>query len=197
MLVDIDQFKQINASLGSRAADQLLQRFADRLQKLLPTGARLLRLSGDEFLVLLDDLDSGQAKAAQQLQLLAERLQQELTRPFSLPQQECRLMVSLGLVLFDPEPGNQDDLLRKAQAALQQSKSQGGNRYSFVSAKAQLPGLSGILVCPAPACRGSGSAAYSCSGRCKGKLRLKTAPLELLLASRQPCIWFSITILAM
>lgn len=131
ILIDIDHFKLINESLGSLAGDQLLQKFAERLNTFFKPRTPLGRLSGDEFLVILDDLDPCQNKAAQQLQSLVEKLQQELIQPFALTQQNYRATFSFGLVLFDPLLDDPEDLLNKSQAALHQSKSQGGNRFSF------------------------------------------------------------------
>ncbi len=124
MFLDLDRFKIVNDSLGHRAGDTLLVEVAKRIGSCIRAGDTAARLGGDEFAVLLENISEAEIK------LLAERIQFVLRAPFNLEGHEVVTSVSIGIIVSsdgtDPE-----DLLRRADMAMYQSKSKGKARYTF------------------------------------------------------------------
>lgn len=124
MFLDLDRFKIINDSLGHRAGDILLVEVARRVGSCIRSGDTAARLGGDEFAILLETID--EAEVTQ----LAERIQQSLQLPFTVEGHEVVSSASIGIILgrdsVDPE-----DLLRRADMAMYQSKTKGKARYTF------------------------------------------------------------------
>ena len=133
LFLDLDRFKVVNDSLGHLVGDQLLIAFARRMEACLRSSDTLsratventiARLGGDEFTVLLQGInDAGDAIA------VAERIQKELTAPFTLGRHEVFTSASIGIAL--PGPGHQrpEDLLRDADTAMYSAKANGKARH--------------------------------------------------------------------
>ncbi|MDT7547348.1 MAG: hypothetical protein QOE99_3458 [Actinomycetota bacterium] len=122
LLLDLDHFKEINDTLGHAAGDFLLQRVADRLRSLSRPGDLVARLGGDEFAVLLTGLESSEAAAPAAegvLRLLAEPVEYE----------GLRLSVegSVGVACYPADAQDPDELLRRADVAMYQAKSDRGS----------------------------------------------------------------------
>jgi diguanylate cyclase (GGDEF)-like protein len=122
LLLDLDHFKEINDTLGHAAGDFLLQRVADRLRALSRPGDLVARLGGDEFAVLLTGLESSDAAepaAEGVLRLLAEPVEYE----------GLRLSVegSVGVACYPADAQDADELLRRADVAMYQAKSDRGS----------------------------------------------------------------------
>ncbi|MDP2832442.1 MAG: EAL domain-containing protein [Pseudomonadota bacterium] len=127
LFIDLDGFKNINDSLGHPAGDELLQAIARRLSDNLRTVDTLARLGGDEFVILLEDLD-GPNEAA----VVAQNLLALLRQPFHLSGgQEVFSGASIGISLFPDDAVDATQLVRNADAALYQAKSQGRDTYRF------------------------------------------------------------------
>jgi diguanylate cyclase (GGDEF)-like protein/PAS domain S-box-containing protein len=127
VVVDIDDFKTVNDSLGRAVGDELLRAVADRLRSCLRSADTAARLSGDEFAMLLDDLDSA-AEAAR----IAERVLAALRQPITLHGREIVPRASVGIALADPDRvPDADDLLRNADVAMHMAKREGRNRYAY------------------------------------------------------------------
>jgi diguanylate cyclase (GGDEF)-like protein/PAS domain S-box-containing protein len=130
LFLDLDGFKVINDSLGHLAGDQLLVAIAHRLSRCLKSGDTLARFGGDEFTILLENLqDLSQAIK------IAERIQQELSQPFALDRQDIFTTTSIGIVLSTGEMPQAEDLLRSADTALYRAKALGGTRYVVFDAE--------------------------------------------------------------
>jgi|GEM_PF-5430657 len=126
LFLDLDGFKLINDSLGHDAGDQLLIAFGMRLKACLRTIDTLARLGGDEFAILLTEpIDIGNAIK------IAERIQKQLTSPFSLNGQQIFIGTSIGIVLSTVEHLLPDEILRDADTAMYHAKSQGKRRYEI------------------------------------------------------------------
>ena len=133
MFIDLDNFKPVNDIYGHRVGDTLLQDVARRLQSVVRSADTVARFGGDEFIVLLRDIDIDTKRSQQQIQLVAAKIAQELSRPFplndnSMHQGAC----SIGLVLFKGDT-DCDELLRRADTAMYQAKRSGQNQPCWYS----------------------------------------------------------------
>ena len=137
LLLDLDEFKLVNDSLGHEAGDELLRRVAERLREATRETDLVARQGGDEFLLLLADLETG-ARAplpgdADGAMLIAEsvaaRIQDALREPFRVAGNEVYVTASIGISLFPHHGGDGAELLRLADAAMFQSKRTGPGGY--------------------------------------------------------------------
>ncbi|GGM73402.1 hypothetical protein GCM10007977_088740 [Dactylosporangium sucinum] len=127
LVVDLDDFKTINDSLGRAAGDALLRATADRLRSCLRSADTAARLGGDEFAMLLEHLDDA-AEAAR----VAERVLAALRSPLSVGGREIQPTASVGIALPDPDRlPDADELLRDADVAMHMAKRRGRNRYAY------------------------------------------------------------------
>lgn len=120
VFVDIDNFKLINDTLGHQAGDLLLKCAAQRLQACVRGGDTVGRLSGDEFTLLLENVD-GEPEAYE----IAERTRRKLAEPMNLLGQKVTVSASLGVALAGDEDLSATDLLRNADVAMYESKQAG------------------------------------------------------------------------
>jgi diguanylate cyclase (GGDEF)-like protein/PAS domain S-box-containing protein len=121
--LDLDQFKQVNDLCGHSAGDQLLRQLASALQLHLPEPAKLARIGGDEFAVLLAHLD--EAGAMTQAEALRACVEQFV---FSWQGRPFRLFVSIGLLELNSTVNDWETALNWADSASQRAKQQGRNR---------------------------------------------------------------------
>jgi diguanylate cyclase (GGDEF)-like protein/PAS domain S-box-containing protein len=124
LFMDLDNFKVINDSLGHEVGDQLLVAVAERLKACLRPEDTVVRLGGDEFTVLIEDVD-GVSDAAR----VAERIADILQPPFALNQYEVFATISIGIALSSPPQEQPADLLRHADLAMYRAKHKGKARY--------------------------------------------------------------------
>ncbi len=140
LMVDLDNFKQVNDSLGHRVGDQLLTDVAHRLDEVTPSAATIARLGGDEFAVLLTDLTDPTTELA----AVANRILTTLARPHHLTDNltdtptPVVVTTSIGSALprIDPSEhsNNTADLLRCADVALHHAKRRGSNQHATFTA---------------------------------------------------------------
>jgi diguanylate cyclase (GGDEF)-like protein/PAS domain S-box-containing protein len=123
MVIDVDRFKVANESLGHSIGDQILVTLARRLPKSLAPGDTLARLSGDEFAVLVGEVENERAALA-----LAERLRRRVARPIEIGGDAVVLSASVGVALLPSGRVRPADLLRDANLAMYQAKVDGGDR---------------------------------------------------------------------
>ena len=130
IVIDLDDFKRLNDTLGHQAGDQLLQQVAVRIARDLPVGTFCGRLSSDEFAVLLGFLPAAEALARDLAQQQAEQLLQLLQQPFRLSGHSYQSSVSIGVHLFRAEEPA-DECLKRADLAMSYAKRAGGNDIRF------------------------------------------------------------------
>ncbi|MDQ5910772.1 MAG: hypothetical protein QG599_2869 [Pseudomonadota bacterium] len=125
LFLDMDQFKDVNDSLGHAEGDALLIQVASRLQQQTRETDTACRLGGDEFVLLLPDVDeSGALKVANKV-LAAFR------QPFTLTDHELRVTVSIGIAIFPHDGADFAELLKNADTALYQAKQNGRDTRAF------------------------------------------------------------------
>jgi len=126
MLLDLDQFKRINDTLGHDAGDILLRTVADRLKACVRGQDTVARLGGDEFTVLLTDIrDSGD------LSLIAQNILQSLSAPIALQKQPVIVSASIGITTAPDDGLNPQKLMKNADLALYRAKDKGRDQYHF------------------------------------------------------------------
>ncbi len=136
MFIDLDNFKQINDSLGHAAGDQLLRAMAARLQQATHHNDLVARLGGDEFLIFTSTVDTDTS-----IRTLGERLLNTLAQPIRLGHDELSITASMGVALFPRDGNDLGTLMRQADLAMYSAKDAGRSRLEFYSesmlAKAQ------------------------------------------------------------
>ena len=124
LLLDLDDFKGVNDSLGHLAGDQLLISVARRLEKVVRDSDTLCRFGGDEFLYLADGLAS-----KDDVEHLAKRLLEALAEPFTIAGTRFEQSASIGIVLTNDAGSDRTEFLQRADVALYEAKREGKGRY--------------------------------------------------------------------
>ena len=128
LLIDIDNFKYLNDSLGHQIGDFVISTMAKRLADTLGQSATLARVGGDEFACLLSDIGSGfSADSIAMACLQAGRV------PIEIDGKSHRLSLSIGISLYPQDAVNAEEMMRHADSAMYRSKSKGKDTFSFFS----------------------------------------------------------------
>ena len=131
LFIDLDQFKQVNDTLGHSVGDSLLQAVSERLQNVTRQEDTVARLGGDEFVVLLPDNGSDFETCARQAQLVADKIHTALGQPFQFDHHQFHCTPTIGISLF-PEPGKGvEEVLKEADTAMYSGKAAGRNVTRF------------------------------------------------------------------
>ncbi|MDO3376886.1 putative bifunctional diguanylate cyclase/phosphodiesterase [Geoalkalibacter halelectricus] len=126
LLLDLDNFKMVNDTLGHSTGDLLLQQVAHRLQEGVRQMDTVARLGGDEFVILAAEVESLDAMGK-----IAQKLLENFSAPFHLNGRELFITASLGITIH-PDDGRQTDiLLKNADTAMYQAKKLGKNTFQF------------------------------------------------------------------
>jgi diguanylate cyclase (GGDEF)-like protein len=126
MFVDLDRFKDINDQLGHDAGDRLLVEIGRRLHAVARRTDTVARIGGDEFTLVLENLDSPDGAAT-----AAQKILEELERPIDISGREVVVTGSIGIAMFPDDARSVDDLLRHADTAMYEAKSGGKNTFQF------------------------------------------------------------------
>jgi diguanylate cyclase (GGDEF)-like protein len=127
LFVDLDHFKLVNDKYGHEIGDELLVAVARRLTGLLRPSDSLARLSGDEFVILCEDLDEESGLSA-----IAARISVALAVPHVLSSTEVKITASTGVAFAGPGSRSAAQLIRDADAAMYQAKRKGGGRHQII-----------------------------------------------------------------
>jgi diguanylate cyclase (GGDEF)-like protein/PAS domain S-box-containing protein len=126
MIVDLDDFKQVNDTLGHRRGDILLKETAQRLHSCLGDSDILASLGGDEFAVILTDLhDPGN------IDLVAGHILKTLSEPFRLASKVAYVTASIGITLYPEDATDTEELIKNADQAMYAAKLAGRNRFHY------------------------------------------------------------------
>jgi len=131
LFLDLDHFKQINDSLGHGVGDDILIETAHRLTKTLRKSDTLSRLGGDEFVILIPQLSVEEDEAVRHAYEVAQKIHDVMSEAFSVDKQLLFSSASIGISLFNAQLDESDEILRRADMAMYQSKAQGRKRTSF------------------------------------------------------------------
>ncbi len=126
MMLDLDRFKHVNDTLGHAAGDKLLVEVARRIESVVGSRGEIGRLGGDEFQVLLPDLDD-----RGQLGDLARKIITMLSQPFALEEGRCSIGTSVGIAIAPYDGVGRDELTRAADLALYAAKHNGRGQFRF------------------------------------------------------------------
>ncbi len=134
ILLDLDNFKIINDTLGYPVGDELLILVAQKLQCLAHSNDVVIRMEGDEFALLYQDISQDTSEALTQALGLAYKIQDALDDRYTLENRSLHCSASVGVYLFSkpPQEGYSDELIRYANMAMHEAKKLGGNQvYLF------------------------------------------------------------------
>lgn len=137
LFIDLDNFKNLNDTLGHDIGDLLLQQVAQRLALCVREGDTVARLGGDEFVVILDGLSEQPLEAAAQTESVGEKIITALNQPYQLAGHECHSTPSIGITLFSGHEQSADKLFKQADIAMYQSKKAGRNTLRFFDPQMQ------------------------------------------------------------
>jgi diguanylate cyclase (GGDEF)-like protein/PAS domain S-box-containing protein len=126
LFMDLDGFKVVNDSLGHDAGDRLLVKVAERLRGCLRPEDTLARFGGDEFTVLIEDVEVPDGAVR-----VAERIVEELREPFTLDRRELYVAASIGVALGSEGTRDAEELLREADTSMYRAKDRGTGHEVF------------------------------------------------------------------
>lgn len=126
MFLDLDRFKNVNDTLGHDSGDQLLLEVATRLSACIRNEDTVSRLGGDEFTIILSNINNAGDTAA-----IAQKLLDALKEPFMLKGHEIFISASIGITMFPDDSDSSDGLLKNSDMAMYDAKQRGRNNYQF------------------------------------------------------------------
>ncbi|MDO8252073.1 MAG: EAL domain-containing protein, partial [Rhodoferax sp.] len=137
LLIDLDNFKTLNDTLGHDKGDLLLKQVSQRLASCVHEGDTVARLGGDEFVVMLENLSEHPEEAATQAETLGKKILASLKQSYSLAGYEHHSTASIGITLFADQQETIEDLLKRADLAMYQAKAAGRNTLRFFDPEMQ------------------------------------------------------------
>ncbi|MHB1098489.1 MAG: putative bifunctional diguanylate cyclase/phosphodiesterase [Burkholderiales bacterium] len=126
MFLDVDRFKNINDSLGHTVGDQLLMSVAQRLVECVRHSDTVSRQGGDEFIMLLADVEHAEDAA-----LSARKMLTALALPHHIDRHDIHVSASIGISIYPDDGQDADSLIKSADTAMYHAKENGGNDYKF------------------------------------------------------------------
>jgi diguanylate cyclase (GGDEF)-like protein len=126
LFLDLDGFKRVNDSLGHSTGDKLLRSVADRLAACVRSGDTVSRQGGDEFVVLLSEVDKPEAAA-----VIANRMLEAVSAPHVVEGEILHITTSVGVSIFPDDGLTPDTLIKNADTAMYQAKEMGRQSYRF------------------------------------------------------------------
>ena len=141
LVLDLDNFKNLNDTRGHHTGDLLLREVANRLMECVNSADTVSRLGGDEFVLILEELHGYPEIAATQAMGVAEKILHSLARPYLLEHVECRASCSIGISVFGDNQADFNHVLQQADIAMYQAKASGRNTMRFFA-----PGLQAAVT---------------------------------------------------
>lgn len=131
LMIDLDNFKDVNDTLGHNTGDELLIRVAERLQRLLRPEDVAARYGGDEFVIIINALDGDAGRAANLVQKISQTILATLDGTYKFAAGDCFITCSIGATLFGSTGAAPEELLKQADIALFKAKAGGRDRVEF------------------------------------------------------------------
>jgi len=138
MFIDLDNFKNLNDTLGHDMGDMLLRQVAQRLSACMRANDTVARLGGDEFVVMLENLNGAVEEAATLSKTIGEKILTALNQTYQLANHQYHSTPSIGIALFIGHRDTVDDLLKYADIAMYEAKAAGRNTLRFFDPKMQV-----------------------------------------------------------
>lgn len=126
LFIDLDHFKEINDSLGHDAGDKVLIQIASRFKSLLRAEDTISRLGGDEFTVIIENLDSKESAS-----ILAQKLIDNAQKPIIIDGYKLFVTCSIGISIYPKHADEDKSLIKNADSAMYEAKEAGKNRFKF------------------------------------------------------------------
>lgn len=137
LFLDIDHFKTLNDTLGHDMGDRLLKIIAKLITRCIREGDSVSRFGGDEFVVLLEGLSVYPIIAATQAEDIANKIVTSIHKPYRLVSHSYTSSISIGITVFDGHQREVEELLKQADIAMYQAKSDGRNTHRFFDPQMQ------------------------------------------------------------
>lgn len=137
LFIDLDNFKALNDTLGHDKGDLLLQEIGGRLQSCVRDTDSVARFGGDEFVILLEDVSRDESEAAFLTSTIGEKVLHSLNLPYALGKYQHQSSASIGVTLFSEQDKEINELLKRADLAMYEAKSEGRNGLRFFDPKMQ------------------------------------------------------------
>ncbi len=131
LFLDLDNFKTINDSLGHSVGDELLKVVAKRISECIRREDTAARMGGDEFIIILTELDSSIGLAAHKARSIAEEICLCVSAPCKIDGRDLQITPSVGVTLFPKDDKGVDDILKQADTAMYRAKAAGRNAVHF------------------------------------------------------------------
>ena len=130
LFIDLDRFKNINDTLGYQAGDQVLWEAARRLERCVREGNTVARLSGDEFTILIDDVNSTET-----VESVARDVRHQLSQPYDVDGREVYVSACIGYALYPDHADSVSNLLKRTDTALNEAKRKGSGNFEFYTSE--------------------------------------------------------------
>jgi diguanylate cyclase (GGDEF)-like protein len=126
LLLDLDNFKDVNDSLGHDSGDKLLKEAGDRLRDIVRKHDIVARMGGDEFMLLITEFGK-----IQDVQVIAEKILSAFRTPFEFNGHQFNITTSIGIATFPKDGDTAEDLKKHADIAMYRAKDLGRDKYQF------------------------------------------------------------------
>lgn len=137
VFIDLDNFKNLNDTLGHAVGDLLLKEVGERLTGSIRAVDTAARVGGDEFVVILEDLAGTSEEAAARAGSVAEKILSSICQPYVLAGRECRSTASMGITVFGEGKESSSAILQQADIAMYQAKAAGREAIRFFAPELQ------------------------------------------------------------
>ena len=141
LFLDLDRFKQINDSLGHKVGDELLKAVSNRLDSSVKEGDTVSRFGGDEFVILLTEMD-----CVNDVVSVVERISKVLSQPYDLESKKLHVTPSIGVAIYPDDGEDTDTLLKHADIAMYKAKEGGRNSYQLYTAEMNVVAMDRLLT---------------------------------------------------